>query len=91
MNINQKKGESVPTKSSACPSSAGTVIIIYLFFFARSGRRYSLLQGRGQRRKLVVSLDGKWKAFMNWGNCLFVMALDGNVKECFPLCDLGIG
>lgn len=61
------------------------------YCFGRSDRRYSLLQGSGQRRKLIVSLDGKWKAFMNWGNCLFVMALDGNVKECFPLSDLGIG
>ena len=29
-----------------------------------------------------MTLDGKWQAFMNWGDCLFLMAVDGNVKEC---------
>lgn len=29
-----------------------------------------------------MSLHGKWKSFMIWGDCLFVMPIDGNVKEC---------
>lgn len=50
--------------------------------FWSSGVRHLLLHRCGQRRKLIVSLDGEWKAFMNWGDCLFMMPIDGYVKEC---------
>lgn len=41
-----------------------------------------LLHSCRQMRKLNVSLHGKLKAFMNWIQCLFMMPIDGNVKEC---------
>lgn len=36
-----------------------------------------------------MSIHGKWTAFMIWGDCLFMMSLDGNVKECSRLVTWG--
>jgi len=51
--------------------------------------KYLLLHCCGQSRKLIVSLHGKRKAFMIWGDCLFMMPIDGNVKECSPMVTWG--
>lgn len=36
----------------------------------------------GPGSKLIALLYGNWKAFINSNDCLFMMSIDGNVKEC---------
>lgn len=40
-------------------------------------------------RGLAASLDGEWEVLVNWGNCLFMMPLEGNAEERFPPGDPG--
>lgn len=63
----------VDTYSPSCGNIINMVIRYKVFVTA--------MHGYGQRRKLIVSLHGKWNAFMIWGDGLFMMPLDGNVKE----------
>lgn len=55
-----------------------------------SNLRYLLLHYCGQSRKLIVSLDGKWKVFMKLG-WLFIYDVHRWLCEgMFPLSDLGV-
>lgn len=55
-----------------------------------SNLRYLLLHYCGQSRKLIVSLDGKWKVFIKLG-WLFIYDVHRWLCEgMFPLSDLGV-
>ena len=65
-------------KSADCVSCALSFLVAHWLLFLVIW--YLLLWT--DRGKLIVSLHGKWRAFMNWGACLFMLPIDGHVKEC---------